>query len=107
MLFRSDGRDGAIPRSDKIAGAESNTLGQKFSRTVFAGVGVTTLVWRAIGDSCPYCLDLDGAVVGIEHSFVEANADFQPSGADSPMSPSSNVFEPPLHAGCECVVEPE
>jgi len=102
-----DGRDDAIPRADKIAGAESTTLGQKFSRTVFATVGVTMLVWRAIGDACPYCLGLDGTVVGIEQNFVEANSNFQPSGADSPMSPSSNVFEPPLHAGCECVVEPE
>ena len=102
-----DGRDDAIPRADKIAGAESNNLGQAFTKAVFVGAGVTLLRWNAIGDSCPYCLGLDGTVVGIEQNFVNADSNFQPNGAASPMKPSSNVTHPPLHPGCECVIETE
>jgi hypothetical protein len=58
--------------------------------------------WVAFGESCPYCSALDGQVVGINRFFLEAG-DFQPEGADRPLTVSSNVGHAPAHAGCDCM----
>lgn len=63
-----------------------------------------TIRWAAFGKTCPYCLDLDGQVVGIKEWFVPAGTDFQPEGADHPLHISHNLGHPPAHAGCDCMV---
>jgi len=63
---------------------------------------VTRMTWVANGDTCPYCMELDGRTVGIEEVFVQKDTDFQPDGADVPMRRGSNTTHPPLHGGCDC-----
>ena len=94
-------------RSIKIGGAESTKISNKFTRSLWKENGITELVWRNTGSkSCPYCESLDGRVVGIEEAFLAADEDFKPEGAKKPLTPSRNVFEPPAHGGCVCVIVP-
>jgi hypothetical protein len=94
-------------RPDKVADWESVQAGNAVARFVFLAAGVIKLRWNALGKSCPYCSKLDGRIVGRETPFLPAGIDFQPEGASEALRPSVNVFHPPGHAGCDCVLTPE
>jgi hypothetical protein len=97
----------APTRWDKTAGAESTNFGNTFARTLFIGAGVTLFVSHTTGESsCPYCEDLDGKVVGVEDPFIGAGEEFTPEGADGPLTPSRDIYSPPYHAGCDCIITP-
>lgn len=94
-------------RWDKAAGAESTNFGNTFARTLFIGAGVVLFVSRTTGESsCPYCEELDGKVVGVEEPFLVGGADFTPEGADGPLKPSRDIYSPPYHGGCDCIIVP-
>jgi hypothetical protein len=103
----STGRvDGALTRSEKIAAENTTRLGQGFAREAFFAAGVAALVWVATGsETCPYCQSLDGRSVGSTGAFLLAGEDFAPGGAE-PLSPSNDVFHPPCHGGCDCMLIP-
>jgi HK97 family phage portal protein len=63
-----------------------------------------TIRWMAFNKSCPYCVDLDGQVVGIKSWFIPAGTEFQPEGAERPLTISHNLGHPPAHDGCDCMV---
>jgi HK97 family phage portal protein len=92
-------------RPQKIAGQESVRLGQGFTRAVWGVAGVVTLTWLSIGESCPYCDSMSGRTVGIERYFLPAGADLSPGG-NPPLRPSTDIYHPPCHAGCDCVIVP-
>lgn len=60
--------------------------------------------WFTFGDSCPYCNDLGGKIVGIKQFFIPAGTEFQPEGAERPLNVRNNVGHPPAHDGCDCMV---
>jgi len=93
-------------RANKTAGNEGTRLDGGISKTIFAASAITTLVWRAHGESCPYCRELNGRVVGIDQTFLEKGTTFQPEGAEVPLYSRSKVFHPPIHRGCDCSIEP-
>jgi HK97 family phage portal protein len=94
------------PKAERIAQRELVQLNNAVAMTVFAAAGVTTLKWKTVGDSCPWCRALDGVTVGTGLPFVSAGEGFEPEGADRPLAPSSNIRTPPLHGGCNCVIVP-
>jgi len=69
--------------------------------------GVTRLVWVTYANNCPYCDELDGKVVGIDEDFLHEGEEFQPPGADSPLTVRGNIRHAPAHLGCDCSVAPE
>ena len=71
-----------------------------------AAAGVFTLVWRTVGDSCPFCRTLDGSVVSVQSNFIDAGETFDADGADTPLQPDSAIGHPPAHPGCDCMVSP-
>lgn len=91
-------------RPEKVADIETVRSGNAMAIGLYAAAGVITLRWRALGESCPYCSRLDGTTVGITQSFLAANQDFQPEGAETPLRPQHDVKHPPAHAGCDCLV---
>ena len=93
-------------RGEKIAGRESVRGENAFSRSAFAFLGVKKLRSIAYRDTCPYCSNLDGKVIGIEEVFLPAG-DFQPDGAERPLTVSSARKHPPYHDGCDCGIGPE
>lgn len=83
---------------------ETVRFGNAIAVTVFALSGVRRLRWIAFGESCPYCKDLDGRIVGIEEAFLKAGIPFQPGGAESALTPGNSVHHAPAHDRCDCTV---
>jgi len=93
-------------RPDKVAMNETVQLSNAVAKIVFAGAGVTKLVWNALGsDSCPICQEMDGKVVGIEQDFVGADTVLEGEG-QSPMHIYRPASHAPLHQGCVCQISP-
>ncbi|MHB9127269.1 MAG: phage portal protein [Candidatus Humimicrobiaceae bacterium] len=92
-------------RPGKVADNETIKIAGAISSMVFGLSGVTKLIWVNTGSkSCPYCEELNGQVVGIEKPFKKSGDEFKPGGADKSMSISTNVFHPPLHETCQCMI---
>jgi hypothetical protein len=70
---------------------------------IYTLIGVTTIRWYAMGENCPYCTNLNGAVVGVDKFFLPAG-EYQPDGAPDPFTVRRNVLYPPLHDGCDCII---
>jgi len=88
-------------RPGKIVMQETVQAENAFTRSAFALCGVAKIMSVAYGKSCPYCQELDGKVIGIEENFLTPG-DFQPEGAEKPLTVTSNHKHPPYHAGCDC-----
>lgn len=91
-------------RAAEDAGWESVRFGNALAMTVYALAGRTRKVWVSFGDTCPYCRDLNGVTVGITEWFITAGQEFQPEGAERPLTTSWNTGHPPAHKGCDCMV---
>ncbi|MFA4973654.1 MAG: phage portal protein [bacterium] len=93
-------------RPDKVARNETTQVANAVAKFVFAAAGITKLIWRNTGsDTCPFCSELDGTVVGIEQDFVTAGSAIEgPDGKQ--MKSWGPKRHPPIHAGCQCVIEP-
>jgi HK97 family phage portal protein len=88
-------------RPGKITMWESIRQENAFSRSVFGLCGIAKIISVSYGESCPYCLELDGMVIGIDDFFL-TKGEFQPEGADKPLIVTSNYRHPPYHEGCDC-----
>lgn len=64
-------REWAYGRAGTEAEDEVVREGNAASREAWRRSGVTKLVWRTVGKSCPFCNKLNGKVVGIERPFLE------------------------------------
>lgn len=93
-------------RHVQVTGREIVKLGDAVARSVFVAGGVLSLVWRSIGDSCPYCKRLDGKRVDSRSSFIEVGEAFTGEGTDVPLVPKSTVRHAPAHRGCNCTILP-
>jgi len=71
---------------------------------VYAGAGVMTLIWKARGDSCPFCQGMDGRRIPLDGSFVEPGGSVEGGEDDEPMKVRRKIRHGPLHGGCDCVV---
>jgi HK97 family phage portal protein len=89
-------------RPAALARDESSRAMNAFAWALYLSAGVAHIRWVAVGDSCPYCRDLDGKVVGIQSFFINKDQDYQPDGADRPLSKRHDVRHPPIHQGCNC-----
>lgn len=92
-------------RPDKLARRERTQAGNAAAKFAFAASGVQALRWRTVGKNCPYCDDLDGKEVSVTSFFVEKNTTVNPEGVE-PFKTKINVGHAPLHAGCDCGIEP-
>ena len=90
-------------RPEKVAMNETVQISGAIAKLAFAAAGVSYLRWMNIGgDSCPYCTELDGQVVGIDQSFV--GRDEVLDSEDGTMRIRKPAFHPPLHLGCQCQI---
>jgi HK97 family phage portal protein len=101
-----EGTATAAPRMEQVADQEAVKVGDAVARQLFIAAGVSTLVWRTIGDNCPYCARLNGKVVGSNQSFILAGEQFQGEGTDTPLVTKNNVRHAPAHKGCNCTIVP-
>ena len=93
-------------RPGKVAMNESVQESNAVARFVFVAAGITLLRWVALGsDSCPYCQEMNGRVVGVDRPFL-GNSDTLESD-DGRMRINRPTTHPPLHQGCVCAIVPE
>lgn len=98
----------AIRESEPSTNAqvEATRVSGGIARTAWEAAGVVALRWVAFGDTCPYCRALNGKRIGITDHFLPAGADYQPEGADAPLTLHVPVGHPPAHVGCDCMIVP-
>jgi len=95
-------------RPEKVAKNESVQAGNAFAKASFAAYGVTKLRWHAIGaDTCEFCQEMDGKVVGIEQDFLGRDEELDAEDRDTDMKIYRPIGHPPLHQACVCIVAPE
>jgi hypothetical protein len=93
-------------RPVKVAERETVQANNAVARFVFIAAGVVKFRWVAQGSkSCPYCQELNGKVVGVNSSFIKEGP-FEPKGSDGSMKIRGPKFNPPLHQGCICSIQP-
>lgn len=90
-------------RAQETARWESVRFNNALAVAIYIGARRTQLRWVAFGESCPYCTDLNGQVVGIRDFFLPAGTDYEPEGAERPLHVGHNVGHAPAHDGCDCM----
>lgn len=92
-------------RPEQIASEERVQVSSEAAKAIWAAAGYTSLVWLAVGDTCEFCMALDGTTVGMSQPFVDEGQSV--NGADGgALSPGGAVFTPPVHRGCDCTIGP-
>jgi hypothetical protein len=99
----SEGTDTRQPRPIAVGKREATQLSDAVAKAVWIGAGVTSLVWRKRGDTCPYCRKLDGKVVGTTVPFVTDDLEVE---GESTLTVRNPVGHPPVHQGCDCTISP-
>ena len=90
-------------RSPQIANEESVRFGNAMAKMVYGALGVVTLRLVAFGESCPYCNNMDGMLIGIEENFINAGGSIDVEG-QPPLTSTTDIGHPPLHNGCNCMI---
>lgn len=95
-------------RADKLTDRTLHDVSEDLALFSMKRAGVTRIVWRTLGDSCPFCNQLDGRVVSIGTDFMSKGETI--GDPDKPeagiYSAPQNFKHPPIHRGCDCVVLP-
>jgi len=92
-------------RAEMIARSETIRAANYGAKEAWQQAGVRQVQWLAADDSCPYCLGLDGKIVGIEEAFLNMGDSYHPEGADTPLHVNyESVFAPPAHPNCTCTL---
>ncbi len=103
LTERLDGWQGN--RAEVLASNQAISALGAFVRNFYIASGVTRMQWVAQGsDTCPYCRDMDGKIVGVRDTFLDKDTNFQPDDADRPLKRRKNVRSPGLHGGCDCQI---
>ena len=91
-------------RPAKVALNETVEAAGVIAKFAFAAAGIRYLRWVNAGsDTCPFCQELDGQVVGIDAPFVGKEDTL--NSEDGSMRIRKPAFTPPIHQGCVCQIE--
>jgi hypothetical protein len=93
-------------RPEKVAANETVRTANAIAVERMRSEGVVTKRWQSSGGACPYCAGLDGTAVEIERAFFTPDDSYQPEGAETPLTFTSEIGAPPVHQGCVCSVVP-
>jgi uncharacterized protein with gpF-like domain len=101
MAEELDGWDNEDGRAGQLGRDDSSEAGWALTKMAWVLAGIVALRWVTVGDTCPICRELDGAVVSMEKTFLGSG------GVLAGYTSSRNIGHPPLHDGCDCLVVPE
>lgn len=87
---------------DRFAVDQSTRIINAVATTIYAWF-VIRMRWYAFGESCGYCSQLNGRIVGPSQWFLSAG-DTLVDAAQTIFRVSGNVRHAPLHDGCDCQV---
>ena len=85
---------------------ETVKLSNAITKMSFAYAGIRYLRWIAIGDeTCEFCQELDGKIVGTDQNFVEEDDYLDAEGREGEtMVINKPIGHPPLHSYCQCQI---
>lgn len=66
--------------------------------------------WLASGDACPFCLEMNGKVIGIDENFQNEGSSMAVEYNERIISMNfgyTDVIGPPLHPNCRCTIVAE
>lgn len=93
-------------RPAKVAANETVRTANAIAVERMRSEGVVTKRWASSGGACPYCKNLDGTAVAVTRPFFTPDDSYQPEGAETPLTFTSEIGAPPVHQGCVCSVVP-
>lgn len=103
----TEGGPSGTTRAHKIGEHEAIRFAGALVPVVAASYGYTRYVWNAVDETCPICMDLDGRTVGIGEAFTDGNESNLKDANGEPFKPHGPVLQPPIHAGCDCLLSIE
>lgn len=89
-------------RPGTVGQNESVRAGNYLAKTVYVAAGFLFLRWHAFGESCPFCLSLNGQTVGINENFLAAGVPLLAGGQK--LENHYDIGHPPAHGGCDCLI---
>jgi HK97 family phage portal protein len=93
-------------RVDRIVAKELVNMHGVLARVCMKESGATKVVWvNTKREECPYCRQLNGKVVPVGGAFVNSG-EVLSNGAGGQFVADRPIRNPPLHAGCECILAP-
>jgi hypothetical protein len=90
-------------RPEQASRTEAHRANNAIALFAMGLLGVTTKRWVTLGDSCPYCTQLNGRVISTTQFFLQDGESLN-GGERGPLTVSGNIGHPPAHAGCDCMV---
>lgn len=94
-------------RPGKEARRELVRIREAMAMAQFQASGVERKAWSARGsETCPYCRSLNGRIVETSATFFADSDEYQPEGAERPLTFTRSISHPPLHDGCDCTLSP-
>jgi hypothetical protein len=97
-------------RSERIARTESARAISAGQELQWQETGVVSAKqWDAMGDACPFCLEMDGKITELGTAFWKTGETMTVQFNDRPINLSFNylpVMGPPLHPACRCSENP-
>jgi len=93
-------------RPAKEARNETRQLGNAIARSIMIGAGVTYfIVVNAGNDTCEYCKELDGKVIGADQPVIAEDETLEADEKDTGIKVRRPCFHPPFHNFCECQLD--
>lgn len=94
-------------RAGKVSLEETVQIDGMISSAFYIASGFL-LRWVNSGDdTCPYCMELDGRVIGKDEYFIRPGEVLEPDQVEYVMDVRGPKMHPPLHPGCQCQLIPE
>lgn len=91
-------------RPGKVADKESrNSLGAFALAYYRASRTVTRTRWVAMGESCPFCIKLNGKTCSIDEAFLAQGEELTGAGSET-LTRRTDIRHPPIHGGCDCMM---
>lgn len=90
--------------ADDWAHEETVRLAGAVAVTAYTMLGVQTLRWVNVGETCPHCKSLNGLTIEIHGYFMDADGQTNPGEGVVPLRVGRKMRHPPLHKGCDCMV---
>lgn len=97
--------DWSVSRAEKASHAETFSLGNAAALLAWTALGVQMMRWKTTSrEPCPFCRRMDGMVVHVSGKFLQGGGKIESEDGGG-LEVTHDVRYPPLHRGCECVIE--
>jgi len=98
-------------RAERIARTESKRAAMTGEIQGWSQTGIVTgYTWDANGDSCPFCMEMNGRRVDMGQEYFPEGDELTVEFKGKPITMSFNyigITGPPLHPDCRCGLKPE